>query len=149
MSLFKCPNLDNIASPLISLVEMSFLYIFFPIQVFIYKNAKIFNIQGYMNSFSVELYFEIYIIVFLACFKWNNSCFCYIECSFISIKPKGKFPKVFIQSSLRHACCLGCLKDLYHQQNEKEGNILKNCVNHLSTKGKSEDQERTLAERQN
>ena len=50
-----------------------------------------------MNSFSAELYFEICIIFFIACFKKNNFCFCYIDCNFISIKPKGKFSKVFIR----------------------------------------------------
>ena len=53
-----------------------------------------------MDSFSAKLYFDICILVFVACFKKNNFCFCYIECNFISIKPKGKFSKVFIQSSV-------------------------------------------------
>ena len=71
--------------------------------------------QGCMNSFSAELYFEI-CIVFIARFKKNNFCLCYIECNFICIRPKGKFSKAFIQ----HACFLGCLEDLSHWQNEKE-----------------------------
>ena len=73
----------------------------FPIQAFIDKNTKIFNIPGCITSFSAELNFEVCIIVFIAGFKTNNFCFCYIECNFISIiKPKGKFSEVFIQSSV-------------------------------------------------
>ena len=51
-----------------------------------------------MHEFSAELNFEVCIIVFVACFKKNNFYFCYIECNFISIKPKVKFSKVFIKS---------------------------------------------------
>ena len=133
-SFTKCLNLDNIALPLISLVEIymcfilfsficvfffMYVYMYFPIQVFIGKNAEIFNIRGCMNYFSAELYFEICIIVFIACFKKNNFCFCYIECNFISMKPKGKFSKVFIQSfvngtytvlDVQKTCIIGKMK---------------------------------------
>ena len=117
MSLFtKCLNLDNIALPLIS---SNFVYMYFSIQVFINKNAEIFNLRGCINSFSTELNFEVQIIVFIACFKKNNFCFCYIECNFISIKPKGKLSKFFVQSSVNgthavldvyKACIIGKMK---------------------------------------
>ena len=51
-----------------------------------------------MNPLSADLNFKVCIIVFIARFKKNNFCFCYIECNFINIKPKRKFPKVFIQT---------------------------------------------------
>ena len=54
------------------------------------KNSEIFNICGCMNLFFfAELNFSVCIMVFIACFKKNIFCFCYIECKFIGVKPKG------------------------------------------------------------
>ena len=103
-----------------------------------------------MNSFSAKLYFEICIIVFITCFKKRRiSVFAILSEILLALSQKESSPRSLCRVLLMARMLYRMFGKPVSLTKRKGEENLMNCVNHLCTKGKAEDQGLSLAELQN